>query len=143
MGRGWRKEQSSLGRCGISWTRTGGGQIGASGKQRKPFLLHTSETSEVAWEHPLCPGTNAKAQLLSQISSEKQQKQSSSSAKVWHCLGGARQEQGPKVPPVTTTMMPGIKSIAFLQVGEGDLGSQNEWAGCRSPAGQRLPSLSP
>lgn len=77
------EQQSSLGRCGTSWTRTGGeGEIGASGKQRKSSLHRTSEMLEVAWEHPLCPGTSAKAQLLSQISTEKQQKQSSISASV-------------------------------------------------------------
>lgn len=86
MGRGWRKAAEQSGQMWDLLTRTGGGEIGASGKQRKSSLLHTSETLEAAWEHPLCPGTSAKAQLLSQISSEEQHKQSSSSAKGWHCL---------------------------------------------------------
>lgn len=97
-----------------SWARTGGG-VGASGEQRKSSLPHTSNMLEVAWESLLCPGTSSKAQLLSQISSKKQQNNPAPHAKLAQPAMALRAAE---THHATTTMIPTMEFLRSLQVCE-------------------------
>lgn len=101
-------------RHGTSRARTGEG-VGASGEQRKSSLPYTSNMLEVAWESLLCPDTSTKAQLLSQISSKKQQNNPAPHAKLAQPVMGLRAAE---THHVTATMIAEMEFLISLQMGE-------------------------